>query len=137
MTPKEYLNQAYRIDRRINNDLEKLSAIKVSLYGRSSGFGNESKNKVHSGNSIEKAYAKYIDFKDEINAEIDLLIDKKLEIAETIDKLPDERLKEILIRRYLKFQKWDDIAQEMHYSRQHILRLHRLALQKMCLYVTF
>jgi DNA-directed RNA polymerase specialized sigma subunit len=45
-------------------------------------------------------------------------------------KYPDER--EVLTRRYIMYQKWEDIAQVMHYSRQHVTRIHGSALAHLC-----
>ena len=42
---------------------------------------------------------------------------------------PDE--KEVLTRRYIMFEKWEDIAEKMNYSKQHIFRIRNRALKKM------
>nr|UWH96882.1 MAG: Protein of unknown function (DUF722) [Bacteriophage sp.] len=129
MTPKEYLNQAYYIDRRIAIDLEKIEAMKSSLHGypdfRMDGIRRES-----TGNAMEQTILKVLEYEERINADIDRLIDKKKEIENVIGDVQDSRLREILTRRYLLFQKWEHIASEMHTDLSWVFRLHKRALDK-------
>lgn len=131
MTPKEYLSQAFSIDRKINLDIEKLKEMRSSLYGRAVSYENDGSQHSTSGsNSIESALLKVVEYEEKINAEIDELVNKRLEIEKAIRMVNDEVLQEILTRRYLQFQKWERIAVEMHYSIQWVFKLHGQALSK-------
>lgn len=55
------------------------------------------------------------------------------EIKCCIADLTDPELEAVLIRRYISFQSWDQIAEEMHYSVRTILRRHTDALEKLSL----
>lgn len=55
------------------------------------------------------------------------------EIKHCIAALGDPELEAVLIRRYIIFQSWEQIADEMHYSVRTILRRHADALEKLSL----
>ena len=57
------------------------------------------------------------------------LVTRYIEIDGVISKVDDEPLREVLERRYLLYQKWDQIAAAMSYSERHVHRLHSAALQ--------
>ena len=56
-----------------------------------------------------------------------MILRTEAEVTIAFVKLPDER--EVLTRRYIMYQKWETIAEIMHYSRQHITRIHDNALK--------
>lgn len=133
MTPKEYLNQAYVIDRKINLDIEKARAMRASLYGRAVSYESDGSQHISGDNHIENAMLKVVEYEEKINAEIDELVNKRIEIEKAINSVDDEVLQEILTRRYLQFQKWERIAVEMHYSIQWVFKLHGQALSKIAI----
>lgn len=122
---------AYRLARDKANDYEELlSGGKAIRYDSNSG-SHERK-----GNPVEKAYCVLADYQTEAHE----LFVKMNEARQTAEKLiasvSDLAQREVLTRRYIIGQKWEDIACVMNYSRQHIDRLHGYALQNMCLNVT-
>ena len=131
MTPKEYLSQAFSIDRKINLDIEKARAMRASLYGRAVSYESDGSQHVSGDNSIENAVLKVVEYEEKINAEIDELVNKRLGIERTIQTVDDEVLREILTRRYLQFQKWERIAVEMHLDLRWVYRLHGRALKQL------
>lgn len=76
MTAKEYLNQAYWIDKRINSKIEQVAMLRDRSLKITSVLSNTPKARkaVHSGEHI---IAKLIDMENEINTEIDKLVDMK------------------------------------------------------------
>ena len=60
MTAKEYLNQAYKLDRKADMILQKADAMRKSLYGRGQSYENTSHNS--NNDSIAKAIAKVVDY---------------------------------------------------------------------------
>lgn len=55
---------------------------------------------------------------------------KTQDVKAAIYKLKDGRHKEVLERRYLLFQKWEQIALAMAYDYRYIFRLHGYALKE-------
>ena len=130
MTVKEYLQQAYKIDRRIKVEKLKLEAMLSAVCGKGISYESDGTQHVPCENGTEKAYAAVMDYRDKIAADICVLVDKRTEIEKVIEAVPDELLREILTRRYLCYQKWELIAVEMNYCVQWVHKLHGTALVK-------
>lgn len=131
MTPKEYLQQAYRIDRKIKLDIEKQSAMRSSLFGKAVSYESDGSQHTPHGNGIEAAMLRVLEYEERINAEIDRLTDTRLKIEQVINLVPDDTQREVLTRRYLLYQKWEYIAVEMNYNIKWIFKLHGKALSKL------
>lgn len=131
MTPKEYLQQAYRIDRKIKLDIEKQSAMRSSLFGKAVSYESDGTQHTPHGNGIEAAMLRVLEYEERINAEIDRLTDTRLKIEQVINLVPDDTQREVLTRRYLLYQKWEYIAVEMNYNIKWIFKLHGKALSKL------
>jgi len=56
-------------------------------------------------------------------------IKKCKEIADRIERLDNEDEKDVLMYRYIKLMKWEDIAVKMGFSRQHLHKIHAQALK--------
>ena len=61
---------------------------------------------------------------------MDALIAIKSEVMRTIRLVPDPELQLILEKRYLCYEKWEDISIDLNISIQHTFRLHGEALKK-------
>ena len=53
-------------------------------------------------------------------------------VTELIEMVDDDTLKTLLTLRYINGKRWEKIADEMHYSYRHILKLHEKALEILC-----
>ena len=141
MTTTEIKAELNRV--RITERAYRLAKDKAEAYSQMLMSGKtvryESDGSVHErdGNAVERAYCQIAEY----NAKTDKLLDEynavRRHAEEFIASVPDLVQREILTRRYLMGQRWEDIAKSMGYSRQHITRLHGYALKKMCLNVTF
>lgn len=139
MTAKEYLNQAYKLDRKADMILQKADAMRKSLYGRGQSY--ESGGHSDSSDSIAKAIAKVVDYERKADEVIDKLIDKRIEIENLIKLVPDPVQREVLERRYLLYQSWDGfydkisgqyikgIYEIMGYSRSQVFKHHQKGLE--------
>lgn len=128
VTAKDYLQEAYIIDKKIKLDLEKLEAMKASLQGRAASYSSDGSKPSNRRNSTEDSLVRVLDYEKSIDEEIGMLTAKRAEIEENIMKVSDECLREVLTRRYLIYQKWEKIADEMNYGVRHIYKLHNKAL---------
>lgn len=145
MTAKEYLNQAYYIDREINLTLAKSDKLRQSLYGRAVAYDSTAVQSSEDKDVIGKTIEKIDEYERKANELIDSLIKKRIEIENTIKAVPDSVQREVLERRYLLFQEWDSgydrntgeykkgIYEEMHFSRRQIFYLHGEALKSIAL----
>ena len=110
MTAKEYLNQAYWLDRRIDSKLEQLSALKDMATKTTSIMSDDVVSHTRNVHSMQDVIAKIIDMQAEINADIDRLVDLKRDIMQVVKTVDDPELQTLLELRYLCFKDWQDIA---------------------------
>ena len=129
MTAKEYLNQAYWLDRRIDSKLEQLSALKDMATKTTSIMSDDVVSHTRNVHSMQDVIAKIIDMQAEINADIDRLVDLKRDIMQVVKTVDDPELQILLELRYLCFKDWPDIACEMHCSESNVYKVHSRALQ--------
>lgn len=140
MTAKEYLSQAYKLDKQADMIIQKADALRKSLYGR--GQNGESGKQTSSGDSLAKAIAKVMDYERKADELIDRLVDMRIEIENAINEVPDPIQREVLERRYLMYQPFEGgydkktgiyikgIDESMGYSARQIYRFHGYGLQK-------
>lgn len=129
MNPKEYLQQAYLIEQEIKLNNELLLQTYSSLCGKGITYETDGAQRIPQGNSVERNLLQAAEYEERINAAVKKLMQKRLEIEKVIDTVPNATFREILKRRYLLYQKWDDVAEKMHYSSRRVRQLHRSALQ--------
>lgn len=129
MTAKEYLNQAYWLDRRIDSKLEQLSALKDMATKTTSIMSDDVVSHTRNVHSMQDVIAKIIDMQAEINADIDRLVDLKRDIMQVVKTVDDPELQTLLELCYLCFKDWPDIACEMHCSESNVYKVHSRALQ--------
>ena len=130
MTPKEYLNQAYWLDRRIDSKLEQLSALKDMVTKTTSAMTDDVVSHTRNVHSMQDVVAKIIDMQAEINADIDRLVDLKSEIMHVIKAVRHPEHQTLLELRYLCFKSWEYVAEQMGYNVRHIYRLHDEAVEQ-------
>ena len=129
MTAKEYLRQAYIIDRRLKLDTERLSAARSALYGKAVRYNSDGSKPVPRGNVTESAVLRVMELEERLAKEIDELTEKRREIECAVGAVPDEVQREVLTRRYLLYQKWEVISREMGYTERRIFQIHGDALK--------
>ena len=74
------------------------------------------------------AVARIIDAQQALTAQINCCQAIRREVVAVIDTVTDARRHEVLHRRYLLGQRWEQIAVEMHYCYKHVRRFHRQAI---------
>lgn len=139
MTTTEIKAELNRV--RIAERAYRLAKDKAEAYSQMLMSGKtvryESDGSVHErdGNAVERAYCQIAEY----NAETDKLLDEynvvRRRAERLISSISDAAQREVLSRRYLMGQQWEEIAGSMDYSVRHITRLHGLALQNMSLNV--
>ena len=86
------------------------------------------RNPNHGASKVESCVMKIIEVQEGLQDDINALVELKKEIMATIHAVEDVELQTLLEKRYLCFLSWERIAVEMHYSIQHIYRMHETAL---------
>lgn len=129
MTAKEYLNRAYRLDRKINRLIREKNQWKDMAYSISKDTTKPHYDPNRSTDAVfERCLAKADELERLITEGIDRLIDIKVEITETIMTLKDPTSQMLLMLRYIRFLSWEDISRQMGYSESWIFKKHGAAL---------
>ncbi len=66
----------------------------------------------------------------ELSQKLNECIDLRLQIEQAVNALNEPRERELMRRRYIEGQRWEQVAYEMNYSIDHIWRLHGRILEK-------
>ena len=97
MKAKEYLSQAYRLDKRINSKLDQIASLSELATKCTSTLTGLPRNPNRGGSTVADAIGNVIDLQVEINNDIDRLVDLKRELIKVI-KAVDNTEHSILIR---------------------------------------
>ena len=73
---------------------------------------------------------KIVELENTINADIDQLVDLKVEITATVQRMDNLAYRTILEQRYLCYKTWEQIAANMGYDVRWLHRLHGKALRE-------
>lgn len=119
MDVKEYLKQAYYRNMVINDNMQELNRLE-ELSLKCQGFYNP-----ETLDKIERLKA-------QINSEIDGYVDEKKDIRDKINLLSDGKEKAVIIKRYLMFKSWEQIAEEMGYTVSWVHEIHKKAFKNLC-----
>lgn len=127
MWAKKYLQEIQRLEELLNQRLEELSSLKT-MYGLRGCNLSEKVQTSTKGDTLESSVIKCVELQDKVNTMIDEFVDKKHHIISQIQSLTDTRCIKILYMRYIRYMSFESMAVELHYSYDHVTRLHKKAL---------
>lgn len=130
MRAKEYLGQIRRYDVLIENKTETVARLREQATSITVKSDKVNVKTTARHDKLEATIAKIIDLENGILKDIERLTELKDEVTRVIDAVNDADLINILYKRYVHYEEWTAIADEMNFSEQHVLRLHGKALQK-------
>ena len=128
MTAKAYLSQARFLNLRIHSKVQQIESLNELATSCTAVLSDMPRNPNRGASKVESCVLKIVTLQEEIRNDIDQLVDLKREIMGTVKAVEDPELQTILEKRYLCFLSWEKIAVDMHYSIQHIYRMHDDAL---------
>ena len=129
MTAKEYLNQAYRLDQRIDAIIAQVASLNDLATKCTATLSDMPKNPNRGATTMADAVDKIVDLQREINSDIDRLVDLKREIVRVIKAVGNPEYQTLLEKRYLCFMAWEQIAVDMGYELRYLHKLHVRALE--------
>ena len=135
MTVKEYLQQAYRLDLRINSHILELEDLKHMEAGISSP--KISADKVQTSPNSDAPYVSALEriweMEEKINAEIDKYVDLKAQIHTMLRQVTDVNQQMVLRFRYIHNYSWEQIGDELIAGRRTVIRWRDEALEQLTL----
>ena len=134
MTAKEYLQQAYRLDHRINSDLAEMERLRSMAYSiRASG----AEEQYNPNRADEAPYVRKLEriweLEKAIDSEVDMLVDLKEQVRGVIEKVTNKDEQMVLRYRYIHNMTWDQIGDELHADSRTVRRWHGSALSHVIL----
>lgn len=132
MSAKDYLKQAYNIDRILRSKLEqieRLESLSVSASQKIDTIGGSAPHDNTKGSKVENMVVDIVVLKEEAQKQTAKLVAKRLEITKTIAAVGNLTLQYILEERYLLYKSWDEVRSESGFSKDYLYRLHREALR--------
>lgn len=129
MRAKEFLRQAFCLDRRIRSDLDEIRELRELAESVSSPqLGEKVQTSPSNIAPFARSIEKIVDLQSKISSEVDRLVDLKTEIRNVIESVPDDDQKMLLRYRYIHFHTWEEISAEMNYGLRWTYILHGRAL---------
>lgn len=129
MTAKEYLKRIELIDIMIRQREEQLNSLRETAGGAAAiRYDKLNVQMSVSPDMMERNILKLLDLEEKIFADKVRLESLKNEIVEQIQSLDDRRYVDVLFRRYVRYQKFEQIALDMSYDYDYIRVLHGEAL---------
>ena len=129
MTAREFLSQAYLLDQRIKSKMQQVKDLRALASDVKAFSGNEPVSHTRDVTTLQSAVVRIVEEEQALNAEIDTFVETKRQIREVIDRVPDMTMRLILEKRYLLFESWAQIIDDMNYSKRWLLDLHSRALE--------
>ena len=134
---KSELNKAREAVRDYRLARDKANAYgQLLMGGKAVRYDSDGSTHERKGNPVENAYCCLADYEAEADRLLQEMNAARQRAESLIASVPEQSQREVLARRYIIGQRWEDIAVSMNYSRQHVTRLHGYALHNMCLNVT-
>lgn len=103
------------------------------MGGKAVRYDSDGSTHEKNGNSVENAYVMLAEYEAEADRLMNELVQERKSAEQLISTVNDNVHREILTRRYIIGQRWEDIADAMNYGVRHVHKLHGAALQNMAL----
>ena len=129
MTAKQYLSQIRRLDIQIGQRREELDRLHSAAQSVSVHAG-DARHSFGGSDRVGDTAARLCDLEAEINKDVQVLAELRHKIINQIQRLGDTRHVDLLYRRYVNYQSWEEISDSMYYTVRHVQRLHGSALQE-------
>ena len=129
MTAKEYLNTIKERRDRIRILMEEIEQLRADAESVSINLDGMPRNNGQS--SFEKLAIQLAEAETQLTDEMSGLWSETMKAHRLIGQVSNSQRQQILTKRYLKNQRWEEIAYEMHFSWQHCFRVHGLALAEL------
>ena len=128
---KAILKQYIRLEKRIARLLDEKKKWKEKAEAISPVYSDMPK--AGGCDKIQNAVCQIVDLEQDINREIDAQIDLRRRIKAAVKQMDDEKLRDVMMYRYIDGLKPEEIAIEMSYSYMQIYRLHKKAISEIML----
>ncbi|WP_418968465.1 sigma factor-like helix-turn-helix DNA-binding protein [Alloscardovia omnicolens] len=131
LSAKEYLRQAYRLDERIELEIEEIKALRELASSVSSICSDT--GSIQTSKSIDAPFTrtlhKVFELEEDLCKKLETLCHLRQEMTQAIKDLANPNEQIVLQLRYLSNLSWGEIAIRLHADRTTVYRWHGRALQ--------
>lgn len=131
MTAKEWLSRATTVEQ----EIRLLMQERRSIFEKCSFITSRLNTMRVTSTKDPHKYDALVMYEEELDKRIDELCTVRREVHCFITGIEDPIHRELLYRRYIKGQKFEQIALDMHYCYRQVIRIHGNVLNKMSLHV--
>ena len=128
MTTKEYFSQTLTLNKRIKSKLDHLAVIRELVSKATSTMSDMPPCESRDVHKMEEAICRMVDLEKEVDADVERLVNLRLEQVRIISEIEKPLYQLILEQRYLCCHSWDYISEELEYDQRYLLRLNNEAL---------
>ncbi len=128
MNAKQFLKSVRKLDLKIENkqmEIESLYSMLESVTVAPKEINVQTTLKI---DKDSETIAKIVDLKSALEKEVQEFLKIKFQTIFLIDQLEDDEHVNILMKRYIQYEAWEDIARDLGYTRQTIDNKHGKAL---------
>lgn len=132
---KEYLKQVYRIEKQVGNlviERKNILTLLEKCTSTTARYESDGSTSGTHANNAENNIVNYIsalqDYESKLRTQIAEMLMAKEKLKQIIENVPNYEHRQILYKRYICFQKWEQIAVDMNYSIRRIYQIHGEAL---------
>ena len=129
MTAREYLQTIKDKRERIRILMEEIEQLRTDAESVSINLDGMPRNNGQS--SFEKLAIQLAETESKLTEEMSGLWSEVMRAHSLIGQMSSSQRQQILTKRYLKGQRWEEIAYEMHFSWNHCFRVHGMALAEL------
>ena len=131
MTVEEYLGQYLKIEDEIQSEKEYIASLKAIVENTTTHLSfTAGRNPSKDNGKFENTMLDIVEAERKYDEKLRDLGLKQAEIANLINRVPDERMRSLLLCRYIKGGSMQDAAVEIGVTRQHAYKIHKSALKK-------
>ncbi len=132
MQAKEFMLRVHRAEQELKLINAKKRHFMDLAMSIGSGMGNAVGGKPSGASRVEKAVVSLTDLTIELSVKEKEYVDLIRKAESLIDKLPQERHRQVLTLRYLSGWSWSNISDELNYKdAKSVYRVHGWALQEL------
>ena len=128
MTKKEYLSQAFELNKDIKRKEIRIDALKSSLGVVATSY-DDTRVKSLPHSPFESRLVMVVDLEEELKKDKEELEKLKMQIWRSIHSIGSDKVETVMELRYIAFENWPEIAEELGYSLSYVFTLHREGLE--------
>lgn len=128
MTAKEELWQVRRAANRVRRREEEIAMLESLIEGSAVKVDGLPKGSS-GGDKLAVQVGRLVELKGFLACEIETFLDEREKALAVIGGIRNESMRDVLVYRYIVGLGWPEVAEKMHYSVDHVYRLHGWALK--------